>query len=68
MGQLLLSGHLRLRTFEAVKGLIVDSPALALFDTKLSTIVTTEALDYGLGGALTQIHPDNSLLDAHFHR
>jgi len=48
------------RSFEAVKGLIVDIPVLALFDLKLPTVVTTDASDYGLGGVLTQIHPDNS--------
>ncbi|KAK0134339.1 Retrovirus-related Pol polyprotein from transposon 17.6 [Merluccius polli] len=48
------------QSFEAVKRLIVDSPALSLFDPELPTIVTTDASDYGLGAVLTQIHPDAS--------
>ncbi len=47
-------------SFETVKGLIVNSAALALFNPELPTIVTTDASDYGMGGVLTQIHADNS--------
>lgn len=46
--------------FEEVKRLIVNSPALSLFNPELPTIVTTDASDYGLGAVLTQIHPDAS--------
>ena len=35
--------------FERVKNLIANSPALALFDRTLTTVVTTHASDYGLG-------------------
>ncbi len=47
-------------SFETVKGLIVNSAALALFNPELPTIVTTDASEYGIGGVLTQIHADNS--------
>lgn len=48
------------RSFEAVKGLIVNSPALSLFNPELPTVVTTDASDYGLGAVLTQMHNDGS--------
>lgn len=47
-------------SFEQVKLLITDNSALALFDPSLPTIVSTDASDYGIGGVLTQLHPDNS--------
>lgn len=47
-------------SFQKVKELIAESPALALIDSALTTIVTTDASDYGIGGILTQIHPDMS--------
>ncbi|CAM5080373.1 unnamed protein product [Natator depressus] len=47
-------------SFETVKDLIVHSPILALFSPALPTIVTTDASDYGLGAALTQLHEDNT--------
>lgn len=43
-----------------MKELIAESPALALFDPALPTVVTTDASDYGIGGILTQIHSDMS--------
>ncbi|KAJ8364836.1 hypothetical protein SKAU_G00136670 [Synaphobranchus kaupii] len=48
------------RSFETVKGLIVNSPALSLFNPALPTVVTTDASDYGLGAVLTQMHQDGS--------
>lgn len=48
------------RCFQKVKELIAESPALALFDPALPTIVITDASDYGIGGILTLIHPDMS--------
>lgn len=45
--------------FTQVKRLIVNSPALALFDPALPTIVTTDACDYGIGAVLTQLHGDS---------
>lgn len=45
-------------SFNELKRLLLDSPVLALFDPSLPTFVTTDASDYGLGGVLTQIHPD----------
>ncbi|KAJ8346450.1 hypothetical protein SKAU_G00278510 [Synaphobranchus kaupii] len=47
-------------SFTEIKRLIAVSPALALYDPKLPTYVSTDASDYGLGGVLTQIHPDNT--------
>lgn len=40
--------------------LIVGSPALALYDPELPTYVTTDASDYGVGGVLSQLHPDTT--------
>ena len=40
--------------------MILESPALALYDPELPTQVTTDASDYGLGAVLTQLHPDNT--------
>ncbi len=48
------------KSFQKVKELIAQSSALALFDPVLPTIVTTDASDYGIGGVLTQLHPDKS--------
>ena len=46
------------QSFEKVKSLLLDSPALALFDPSMPTVVSTDASDYGLGAVLTQIHRD----------
>lgn len=48
------------KSFEKVKGLIVNSPALAIFDPALHTLVTCDASDYRIGAVLTQIHADSS--------
>ncbi|XP_041940375.1 uncharacterized protein K02A2.6-like [Alosa sapidissima] len=48
------------KSFDTVKELIVNSPALSLFNPELPTVVTTDASDYGLGAVLTQMHPDGS--------
>ncbi|XDV39047.1 hypothetical protein PO909_008342 [Leuciscus waleckii] len=48
------------KSFEKVKELIVNSPALAIFDPALRTLVTCDASDYGIGAVLTQIHADGS--------
>lgn len=44
----------------ALKGLIVNGPALALCNPELPTYVTTDAPDYGLGAVLRQMHFDQS--------
>lgn len=44
--------------FTHLKELIATSPALALFDPTLPTMVTTDACDYGIGAVLTQMHGD----------
>lgn len=47
-------------SFNDIKRLIVESPALALYDPGLPTYVTTDASDYGLVGVLSQLHSDNT--------
>ncbi|XP_043245887.1 uncharacterized protein K02A2.6-like isoform X1 [Amphibalanus amphitrite] len=44
--------------FRRVIALITSSSALAMFDPTLPTVVTTDASDVGLGGVLSQIHPE----------
>lgn len=46
-------------SFETVKRMLLDSKALTLFDPTLPTVVSTDASDYGLGGVLSQVGPDN---------
>lgn len=48
------------KSFEKLKELIVNSPALAIFDPALQTLITYDASDYGLGAVLTQIHANGS--------
>jgi len=36
-------------SFEKVKQLLVNSPALAIFDPSLRPVISTDASDYGLG-------------------
>lgn len=48
------------KCFLSVKQLLLDSPALALFNPDLPTIVSTDASDYGLGAVFTQLHPDHT--------
>ena len=43
---------------EDVKSAILNSTALAPYDPKLQTIVTTDASDVGVGAVLSQIHPE----------
>lgn len=47
------------RSFKALKELLSKCSVLALFDPSLSTKVSIDASDYGLGGVLTEFHPDN---------
>ncbi|KAI2644086.1 Transposon Tf2-6 polyprotein [Labeo rohita] len=47
-------------SFAVVKELLVNSPALALYNPDLPTLISTDASDYGLGAVFSQIHPDNS--------
>ncbi len=41
--------------FNQIKQLIVNSPALVLFDPSRPTIVSTDTSDYRLGAVLTQL-------------
>lgn len=47
------------KSLSTVKKLLLQSPALALFDPNLPTVVSTDASDYGLGAVLAQIHENN---------
>lgn len=48
------------QSFDAVKKLLIDSPALSLFDPDLPTVVSTDASDYGLGAVLAQVHENKT--------
>ena len=43
-------------SFDQVKNMVVNSPALKLFDPNKPTVVSTDASDYGLGAVLTQVN------------
>ncbi|ROL51121.1 Retrovirus-related Pol polyprotein from transposon 17.6 [Anabarilius grahami] len=45
-------------SFDTLKRMLMESPVLAIYDPSLTTFITTEASDYGLGAVLTQLHPD----------
>lgn len=47
-------------SFLKLKTMLIDNPALSVFDPNFPTFVTTDASDYRLVGVLTQLHPDNS--------
>ncbi|KFD66419.1 hypothetical protein M514_21449, partial [Trichuris suis] len=44
------------KSFQKLKQLLLECPALALFDPALETIVTTDASDDGIGAVLSQVH------------
>ena len=44
--------------FRQVITSIITSSALAMFDPTLPTVVTTDASDVGIGGVLSQVHPE----------
>lgn len=46
-------------SFTKLKIMLLESPALAVFDPKLPTYITTDPSDYGLGAVLTQLHSNN---------
>lgn len=47
-------------SFEEVKQLLVNSPALAIFDPFLRPVISTDASDYGLGAVFAQVQPDGT--------
>uniref|UniRef100_A0AAQ5Y4J7 ribonuclease H n=1 Tax=Amphiprion ocellaris TaxID=80972 RepID=A0AAQ5Y4J7_AMPOC len=47
-------------SFTKLKQMLLDSPALAMYNPKLPTAITTDASDHSLGAVLTQIQPDNT--------
>ena len=52
------------KAFEAIKGIITQSPVLAMFDPDLQTIVAADASSFGLGAVLHQKQPSGELKPA----
>uniref|UniRef100_A0A5S6QKA6 RT_RNaseH_2 domain-containing protein n=1 Tax=Trichuris muris TaxID=70415 RepID=A0A5S6QKA6_TRIMR len=48
------------KSFQKLKQLLLESPAFALFDPALETIVTTDASDVGIGAVLSQVQHDGN--------
>ncbi|KAI7789804.1 hypothetical protein IRJ41_010978 [Triplophysa rosa] len=51
-------------SFEMLKRMLLESPALAIYDPALPTFVSTDASDYGLGAVLTQLRSDGAEREA----
>ncbi|KAG1952105.1 retrotransposable element [Pimephales promelas] len=47
-------------SFENIKQMLVSSPALAIYDPTLHSIISTDASDYGLGAVFTQVQSDGT--------
>uniref|UniRef100_A0A5S6QCG5 RNA-directed DNA polymerase n=1 Tax=Trichuris muris TaxID=70415 RepID=A0A5S6QCG5_TRIMR len=47
-------------SFQKLKHLLLESPALALFEPRLATVVTTDASGVGIGAVLSQIQEDGN--------
>lgn len=47
-------------SFEDVKQMLVSSPALAIYDPTLHSVISTDASDYGLGAVFAQIQSDGT--------
>ena len=47
-------------SFDEVKQLLIASPALALYDPTLRSVISTDASDYGLGAVFAQIQLDGT--------
>ena len=54
-------GEPQQRAFNQIKELLTTSPVLALFDSNLETIVSSDASSYGLGAVLLQRQPEVEL-------
>lgn len=46
-------------SFNKLKTLLLESSAL-LYNPKLTTVITIDTSDYGLGAVLTQLHSNNA--------
>ena len=47
-------------SFEEVKQLLVDSPAIALFEPTVQTVISTDASDYWLGAVFAEVQRDGA--------
>lgn len=47
-------------SFEKIKQMLVSSPALAIYDPTLQTVISTDASDYGLGTVFAQVQSDGT--------
>ncbi len=47
-------------SFEDIKRMLVSSPALAIYDPTLHSVISTDASDYGLGAVFTQIQSNGT--------
>ena len=54
-------GHEQQQAFEPLKNALSSSEVLALYDVRNKTILSADALSYGLGAVLRQTQPDGSL-------
>lgn len=47
-------------SFEKIKQMLVSSPALAIYDPTLHSVISTDASDYGLGTVFAQVQSDGT--------
>lgn len=47
-------------SFEDIKRMLVSSPALAIYDPTIHSVISTDASDYGLGAVFAQIQSDGT--------
>lgn len=47
-------------SFEDIKRMLVSSPALAIYDPTLHSVISTDVSDYGLGAVFAQIQSDGT--------
>ncbi len=54
-------------SFEDIKRMLVSSPALAIYDPTLLSVISTDASDYGLGAVFAQIQIEWNRKTSGFH-